>query len=592
MNQEIYDQITGLIDKSQSILLMTHARSDADGLGAMLSMYKVLKGMGKDVSAVTNDPAPEELGFLPSLDIVQNSIGGGDDFVISVSTANAEASKIKYNVLGDKVNIVISPKEGGFKPEDVSFLQGSAQFDLIMTFDTGNLEHLGPIYDENAELFFKTPLINVDHHASNTDYGQINLVDVVAASATEVLFGLLKDMEKKQNKKLVDEDIATLLLAGIITDTGSFQHSNTSPQAMATSAELLDLGARQQEIIKNIYKTKKLSTLKLWGIVLSKVQVDPVYRMVWSTLSEQDLREAGAKADETGTIIDDLLATAPGAEVIFLIKQGDNGVTSVSMRSTSNAVDVGKLSTEMGGGGHIRAAGFRVSGQSFEEAVNTVVSKARAFQAERLNIQPGNVPAPAQEVPQVEESKEEVPQEPQGERVETPLEFAAPEVKAAPKKEVKPEKKAAPKKQEKKEEKPKAEKKPAERKSRKQTTKKEQSKQEKPTEAPKPEVKVEPAAPKPVEPAPAPTPEVKAEPAPEVAPEPVVEAQPAPPVQEAPAPAPVAPEPTPAPPTPEVAPQAPAGTVINPKTGDEDTSAPDPAAEKRPPDVPDWLKPE
>ena len=106
-------------------------------------------------------------------------------------------------------------------------------------------------------MFYETPVINIDHHASNNDFGQINLVDVVAASTTEVLYKVLLEAEQKYEKKLITEDVATLLLAGIITDTGSFQHANTSPKSMEVSAELLDLGARQQEIIKNIYKTKK-----------------------------------------------------------------------------------------------------------------------------------------------------------------------------------------------------------------------------------------------------------------------------------------------------------------------------------------------
>jgi len=293
---DIYQQIFNLLNKSQKILLFTHAHADADGLGAMISMHSVLKELGKDVTAVTSDPAPENLDFLPAMDIVQNSLSSIKDFIITLDCSMTAVNKIKYNLEGNRVNIIISPKNGSFNPQNVTFAQGGEDhYDLLMTFDTGNLEHLGAIYEQNTEMFFKTPLINIDHHASNTDFGQVNLVDVVSAATTEVLLGLLKEMEKKYSKKLITADIATLLLAGLITDTGSFQHANTSPKAMETAAELMDYGARQQEIIKNIYKTKKLSTLKLWGIVLSKVQVDPVYRMVWSAVGREDLKEAGAQ---------------------------------------------------------------------------------------------------------------------------------------------------------------------------------------------------------------------------------------------------------------------------------------------------------
>lgn len=428
MDSNTSEQILNLIDKSQNILLLTHAKADCDGLGAILSTYAVLNELGKNVTAVTNDPTPENLAFLPSINIVQNSLASSKDFVITLDLTKTPLSKIKYNLEGEnQVNIVITPKSGMFSEEDVSFNQGENKYDLIMVFDAGNLEHLGPIYDRNSEMFFETPIINIDHHASNTDFGQVNMVDVVAASTTEVLYKLLKNMEKKYDKKLITEDIATLLLAGIITDTGSFQHANTSPKSMEVSAELLDLGGRQQEIIKNIYKTKKLSTLKLWGTVLSKVQVDPIYRMVWSTISQEDLTESGAKADESEGIIDDLLSNAPGAEVIMLIKYNEEGYTSVSMRSTTNSVDVGKIASDMGGGGHVRAAGYKErGGKPFDQVISEILAQVRKYQGERLNIHPEAIAEQSKkkeetsEQPKVEQKPEQTKQKPEVESEQKP----------------------------------------------------------------------------------------------------------------------------------------------------------------------------
>jgi len=391
MDKTLYDQIINLLEKSQKILVLAHAKVDCDGLGAALAAYLVFKELGKEVTVATNDPAPENLAFLPAIDIVKNSLAGTKDFIITLDASKSAIGKIKYNVENNKVNIIITPKDGSFSESDVSFRQGLNKFDLIFVLDSGNLEHLGPLYEQNVEMFYETPVINMDHHASNTDFGNINIVDVTASSTTEIFYEFLDYLEKKYNKKLITEDIATLLLAGIITDTGSFQHANTSPRAMETAAKLLDLGARQQEVIKNIYKTKKLSTLKLWGIILSKVQVDPVHRMVWSVISKDDLQEAEADPNETEGIIDDLLTNAPGAEVIFLIKQSPDYV-SVSMRSTNNQTDVGKFCADNGGGGHVRAAGFKIRDKRpFDEVVNDVISKVRKFQAERLNIHPETI---------------------------------------------------------------------------------------------------------------------------------------------------------------------------------------------------------
>ncbi|QQR83553.1 DHH family phosphoesterase [Candidatus Peregrinibacteria bacterium] len=258
MNPQLYQDAHQLVEHSHRILLLTHTKADCDGLGAALAAYSVLKQMGKDPVVVTADPISENMRFLPSIDLLQNSLGG-DEFVIQLDISRTLIDKIKYNTSDDArlMNIVITPKNGVFSDKDVQFRSGEmVPFDLIMIFDTGNLEHLGSLYEKNVDLFYNTPLINIDHHASNTHFGQVNLLDPTAASATEVLYGFLKDLETRHQKTYLNADIATLLLAGIITDTGSFQHANTSPRSMETAAELLDLGARQQEIIKNIYKTK------------------------------------------------------------------------------------------------------------------------------------------------------------------------------------------------------------------------------------------------------------------------------------------------------------------------------------------------
>ncbi|MBU0577771.1 DHH family phosphoesterase [Patescibacteria group bacterium] len=631
MDTKTTDQVLNLIDKSQNILLLTHAKADCDGLGAMLSSYLVLKELGKNVTAVTNDPTPENLAFLPSVNMVQNSLMSSKDFIITLDLTNTALSKIKYNLEEDnRVNIIITPKGGVFTKEDVSFSQGNNKFDLIIIFDTGNLEHLGPIYDKNSELFFETPIINIDHHASNTDFGQVNIVDVVAASTTEVLFEIFEAMEKKYDKKFVTKDIATLLLAGIITDTGSFQHANTSPRSMEASARLLDLGGRQQEIIKNIYKTKKLSTLKLWGVVLSKVQVDPIYRMVWSTISREDLKEANASSEESEGIIDDLLTNAPGAEVIMLIKYNDGNYISVSMRSTTNSVDVGKISAEMGGGGHVRAAGYKVrDGRPFDQVVSEILEKVRQYQGERLSIHPEDVVGTRDLASESEDKPQ--PRDkgttPQRSGKTTYLDFEGEKERKVGMRDL-----ASKDEKEEKEGKKKRKRKPR---TRKRTVKEKAPEKPKTVEAaatPAPVVeKPKPVAEAPVAPAPetvAPTPAVE----PPITPEPAPEAmtpQPetAPPVPEAPvvpqpevtpptpepvtpqpevAPAPMTPQesapsatpqpevaPEPAPPTP-AQPEAPAApaTPPQPETPPATPTPEPPKPEAEQPNVPDWLKSE
>lgn len=380
-------QIVNLIKNKDNILLVGHRKPDGDALGSLLGLYLTLESIGKKVKIASSDIVPELYHFLPNLDKIDTEFSNTQDFIITLDCKNSEVDKLKYNLDDNKVNIIVSPLYGSFSEKDVVFSKGSNQFDLIIVLDSADLEQVGNIYEKNADLFFSAPVINIDHHASNTFFGNINLVDITAASTSEVIVPLIKEIEKVENKKLMTPDIATLILLGIITDTNSFQNPNTTPKSFDTAADLIDAGARQQEIIQNIYKTKKVSTLKLWGNTLSKIQVDPIHRLVWSTINKNDLHEMGASPDEASGIIDELMSNAPGAEVILLLKDTLNGMLSGSVRTTSPNIDANQIAGLFGGGGHLQAAGFKIkNGKDFDIHLADVLNKICAFQAERLNL--------------------------------------------------------------------------------------------------------------------------------------------------------------------------------------------------------------
>ena len=285
-----------------------------------------------------------------------------------------------------ELNIIITKKDGQIAESDISFNRGSLSYDLIITVDTAELTQLRSIYDNNPQMFFDVPVINIDHHISNNHFGKINLVDIMAASTTELLLPVFKRLEKEFSQKLLDEDIATLLLTGIITDTGSFQNANTTPRSFERASELIAYGARQQEIIQFVYKTKQLSQLKLWGRVLSKIQTDETHRIVWSVVSQQDFLDTDSNEDETGDIIDELMTNAPNAEIVLLIKEKKDGDVSVSVRTTSPNIDGSRIAEQFGGGGHTQAAGFRFHNTDLSEAEYKVITAAKEFQKARLNL--------------------------------------------------------------------------------------------------------------------------------------------------------------------------------------------------------------
>ncbi|MEK7085887.1 MAG: DHHA1 domain-containing protein, partial [Patescibacteria group bacterium] len=283
-------------------------------------------------------------------------------------------------------NIIISPKEGNFSEDDIYFNKGEIEYDLIITVDCAELKQLGVIYEGNIEMFHQLPVINIDHHISNTHFAKLNHVDIMASSTTELLFPLLDELAKDSGVDLIDEYVSTLLLTGIITDTGSFQNANTTPKSFEIASELIAYGARQQEIIQYIYKTKQLSQLKIWGRVLSKIQTDERHHIVWSVVSQQDFRDTGSSEDETGDIIDELMTNAPGAEIILLIKEKKDGLISVSFRSTTAAVDCAGIAEQFGGGGHTQAAGCQLKNIALRDAEYQIINVVKESQAKRLNI--------------------------------------------------------------------------------------------------------------------------------------------------------------------------------------------------------------
>ena len=419
---------------AHNILLLSHAKMDGDTLGSALAMRELLEGKGKRVTVACADPAPEALQFLPGAgEYVQEA--SGNALVISVPLAGATARRIQWKTEGDTLRIFLTPGTGAFQPADVS-AAAEEDFDLIITLDVAEPKQLGSLLDTSPDLLTSAPLINIDHHRTNPSFGTAaNIVDASAASTTQVLFQALPELFGDDWRELVTPDVATLLLAGLITDTGSFQNANTTPQSLEVAAELVEMGARQQEIIRKLFKTRSLSALRLWGAALSKLRVDDSRRLMWSTITLNDLEEAGATEDDTEGLIDELLSGAPGVEMVLLFKERQDGTTALSARSTTPQCDCAEFAEGFGGGGHAAAAGVKLkNGQPFEVNVGELLSGARKFQAFRLGIDEGaeQPPEAAEQPPASEKTEEETPTALPSSAEETPLPFVPPADVAAP----------------------------------------------------------------------------------------------------------------------------------------------------------------
>jgi phosphoesterase RecJ-like protein len=371
-------QVVEILKNKQKILLLTHKNPDGDAIGSILALYLSLKKMGKDVTAVCGDKAPPIFDYLPETKEISQNFISTRDFIVSLDISKVKADKVMYKVDDNKLNFIITPNGGHFNKEMISSQEGDFHFEVIVVLDSTDLERIGTPYEKNPEIFYDVPVVNIDHHAGNDQFGKINLVDITATSTSEILVSVLETLTG--DPKFISDEIATSLLTGIITDTNSFQNTNTTPKSLTVAAQLVASGGRQQDIIKYIYKTKPLSTLRLWGRALSNLRDERDYQFVWTELYKKDYLEVGASEPESSGVIDELLKTASGVDFALLLSE-KNGDVHGSLRATNKNQDVSIIAKLFGGGGHAMAAAFQIDNSSLEQSSSMIIQKIKDYQA-------------------------------------------------------------------------------------------------------------------------------------------------------------------------------------------------------------------
>ena len=318
--QQIFDSI----NKANQILLVLPATPSGDGLGAGLALFDFLRKLDKEPEIVSQNGDQGTFSFLPSIKEMKNKLQAHQSFVISVSTGTAKLDELSYEIIDDRVDIFLKPKSGHFSKEQVQFGRARFPYDLIIALDTPSLDHLGAIYEDNTDLFFETTVINIDHHPNNEHYGEINFVDLTSTSTSEIVATLIEEFEAS----LIDENIATNLLTGIIVETNSFQHVKTTPRAFLKASTLVSAGANQQQIIKELYKTKNISLLKLWGRALARIREVPELQMTYSLISLADVKKSGASARDVFHTLKELVASLSESKIVALLAEtGEREVT-------------------------------------------------------------------------------------------------------------------------------------------------------------------------------------------------------------------------------------------------------------------------
>lgn len=297
------------LSDAQNILILFHESPDGDAVASSLALAVALEASGKKVDCACPDTVPDVFRFLPGVERVKQ------DFI-----------------LGD--------------------------YDVVCTVDCGDARRTGFPDRLRGYANKNRKLINIDHHLKNDLHkvANLNFVNEKAAASAELVYEVIEAL-----KVPIDRQMATLLLTGLYTDTGGFQHSNTCPRVYGLASKLLARGAQLNKISNNIVLNKKLPALRLWGLAMSRVRRNK-YGIVVTYVTQKDFEDLGATTDDLAGVVNVINSIPEAVAVMLFAEQGDGSIKT-SVRTENNDIDISKIARLFGGGGHKKASGFSLLGK-------------------------------------------------------------------------------------------------------------------------------------------------------------------------------------------------------------------------------------
>lgn len=371
------EQLKQLLADKKNILIVFPKQSQGDAIGASVALALFLEKLGKRVDiASDNFVLSPSFKFLPKAKEIKGQLENLQKFIITLDAEKAGVHDLSYDLKNNKLRIFITPEAGTFTRENVGTAQSDFRYDLIIVLDAPDLEALGGIYDKNTEFFYKKPVINIDCHVGNEHFGQINLVEPNFSSTSEALFYVLEKLAGEH----IDTDVATALLTGIIAKTHSFKSPNINPNTLSLAGKLINQGANRDYIVQNLYRTRSLSTLKLWGQALSHIQQDKGIGLVWTTITRDDFVRSGAAEEDLLDIIEELISNSPEAKLILLIHEGTASETAPRVNLILEATkdfNARELLAPYQPSGDKKQARAMVTGKTIKEVEEMVVEQIK-----------------------------------------------------------------------------------------------------------------------------------------------------------------------------------------------------------------------
>ncbi|MBW4061260.1 hypothetical protein HJC99_01670 [Candidatus Saccharibacteria bacterium] len=241
-------QTSEAIRQAETILITTGQRPNVDQVAATLSMAAILRKFGKKVSVIISDQLPGPAQWLDTKG-VDSRLSGLRDFILKVNTTKVEVDSLRYEPDGDHLKIYITPFAGGFAPSDVTFDYGDFHYDLAIILGVPQRNRIDKVYTEHAAIFASIPVVNIDFHRINESYGAINLIEPTASSISEMLVATSESLQTG----LIDADIATMMLGGIMAATDRFTAPHTTSKSLTVAAQMMAAGADQQAVVRGLY---------------------------------------------------------------------------------------------------------------------------------------------------------------------------------------------------------------------------------------------------------------------------------------------------------------------------------------------------
>lgn len=323
-----HEQFLHAVKRSERPLLVLRELAHADDFAAAFGLSAILKKLGKvaDIVCAGGRP-PESLQFLKVAQPVKGDLTNLRALTLSVDVSKAKVEELSYNVVGEELRIHVTPKNGFWTADDVRVATSAYRYDLLIVLGAADLKSLGGLFTHYADFIYATPIVNIDHGANNEHFGHTNIVDVGATSVSEVAHDLVKNIDAK----LFDTDIATAFLTGMVAKTKSFRTPNVAPKTLAAASSLMSIGARRDEVVEHLFRTRSVETLRLWGRALARLKADQNAGLVWTLLTRQDFANAGASEEALSDIVSELVTTAPEARVVAIFYEHAGGYVAVHL---------------------------------------------------------------------------------------------------------------------------------------------------------------------------------------------------------------------------------------------------------------------